>query len=62
VKRKQRPINSIQKFRRLSEDEFSVQFTKEKPNDDPKEIYYKTMNPDDCSHILAKLRFLRYQN
>lgn len=38
---------------------FMIQFKDtEKPFDPPKEIRYKTLNPDDCSNILAKINFL----
>jgi hypothetical protein len=38
---------------------FSILFSNpEKPFEHSKEVRYKTINPDDCSNIMAKLRFL----
>lgn len=38
---------------------FSILFSNpEKPFEHSKEVRYKTVNPDDCSNIMAKLRFL----
>jgi len=59
VKQKKRPITSIMKIARFDHCLFMIQFKDtEKPFDPPKEIRYKTLNPDDCSNILAKINFL----
>jgi len=52
-KSKQKPISSIHTVNRLSVTEFYIHYREE-----DKQVKYKTMNPDDCSQILAKLKFL----
>ena len=41
-------------MQRLKENEFKIYY-----REDKKEVRYKTQHPDDCSEILAKLKFLR---
>jgi hypothetical protein len=53
-KNKQKPISQIIAVQRLKENEFKLFYRENK-----KEVKYKTRNPDDCSEIIAKLKFLR---
>ena len=53
-KNKQKPISSIHAVQRIKENEFIIFY-----REDKKEVKYKTQSPDDCSEILAKLKFLR---
>ena len=59
VKHKKRPVSAILKIVRFDAVSFAVTFTNpEKPYEPNKEIRYKVQNPDDCSNIMAKIRFL----
>ena len=53
-KNKQKPISTIIAVQRLKENEFKIFY-----REDMKEVRYRTQHPDDCSEILAKLKFLR---
>ncbi len=62
VKTKKRPISSIHSFRRFDPYSFAIMFTNpDKPYEPTKEIRYRVQNPDDCSNIMAKIRFLTTQ-
>jgi len=59
IKHKKRPISSILKITRFDPYSFAIVFSNpEKPYDPPKEIRYRVLNPDDCSNIMAKIKFL----
>ena len=53
-KNKQKPISQIISVQRLSENEFMIFY-----RENMKEVRYQTKSPDDCSEILAKLKFVR---
>jgi hypothetical protein len=64
VKNKKRPIGSVVDIYRNKADAcaFAIVFRDpEKPHEPEKQIRYRTYNPDDCSEILAKIRFLKNQ-
>ena len=55
-KSKQKPISSIayvKRFHTTNNSEFLIVY-----REDDKQVKYRALNPDDCSHIIAKLRFL----
>lgn len=58
IKHKKRPIGSILSFRKYNSCEFSIRFQESARHEDTKELRYRTFRPDDCSQILAKLKFL----
>ena len=49
---KQKPISSILSVQRLNVYEFQISYREQKVTK------YRTLRPDDCSEILAKLKFL----
>ena len=54
---KLKPIAQIYDIARYSEHEFSI-FYKDTAKDEDKQYRYRCENPDQCSEILAKLKFL----
>ena len=50
---KQKPLSTVARFYRVNPIEFKIYFS-----DSKKETKYRTQTPDDCSNIIAKLRFL----
>lgn len=65
IKTKKRPLNSVWDVRRSKKDpcDFSIWYKEDdKNNHEPaKEIKYRTYEADDCSEIMAKIRFLKHQ-
>ena len=62
MKNKKRPIGSVIDIYRNKADPcaFAIVFRDpEKPHEPLKEIRYRTYDADDCSEILAKIRFLK---
>ena len=63
IKNKKRPITSVWDIRRSKQDpcNFSIWFKDDEknPHEPAKEIKYRTYDADDCSEIMAKIRFLR---
>lgn len=56
VKRKTRPINSIDEVKKIDLKTFSITFNDKK---EKKMLIYECQTADNCSEILAKLNFLR---
>lgn len=63
VKNKKRPIASVWDIRRSKQDpcNFSIWYKDDDKNlnEPAKEIKYRTIIADECSEIMAKIRFLR---
>lgn len=57
VKRKARPINSIDEIQKINNQTISIVFIEK--NGTKKAIVYECMTADNCSEIIAKLNFLR---
>lgn len=53
---KQKPISSINNVARVSLVELKITYNE--GNNKTKTLRYNTYNPDNCSHIMAKLSFL----
>ena len=58
VKTKKRPIGSIVMYRRYGPQEFSIKFQDPDKKGEVKELRYRTSKPDECSQIIAKIKFL----
>lgn len=63
IKTKKRLVSSIVDFKRMNDNvSFYIVFKSlDKPYDENKEIRYRAASYDDCSNIMAKLRFLTTQ-
>lgn len=61
-KRKMYSVKFIRAIQRQNLTEFRILIQPEPKIEDFKELRYKTLNPDDCSHIIAKLNFLQTHN
>ena len=56
---KKHPISSILKIARFDQNSFAITFSvPDKPYEPLKTTRYQVANPDDCSNIMAKIRFL----
>ena len=55
MKRKSRPLTSINGFQRLDRKHFEITYTEKKK---PKKLVYQCKTADNCSEIVAKLSFL----
>ena len=65
IKNKKRPINTVWDIRRSRDNpcKFSIWYKEDDKNhhEPAKEIKYRTYEADDCSEIMANIRFLKNQ-